>query len=109
MAPGTIWCRHIDQLRPTAVEPTDVQGVATDMVAVGEAKVVSLPPVATQQSAPPNIVGMVPKIPMADQPEMVSVPAPTTTNPPDVTPASPVVHERRYPQRMCKAPQRLDL
>ena len=64
---------------------------------------------ATQQSAPPNIVGTVPEIHVVDQPEMVSVPAPTTTNLPDVTPASPVVREQRYPQRMRKAPQRLDL
>ena len=88
VAPGIIWRRHIDQLRPTAVEPTDVRGVAPDTVAVGEAEVVSLPPVATQQSAPPNIVETVPEIPVADQPEMVSVPTPTTTNPPDATPAS---------------------
>ena len=108
VASGIIWCRHIDQLRLTAVEPTDVRGVAPDTVAVGEAEVVSLPPVATQQSAPPNIVGTVPEIHVVDQPEMVSVPAPTTTNPPDVTPASPVVREQRYPQRMRKAPQRLD-
>ena len=112
VARGIIWRRHIDQLRPTAVEPTDVRGVAPDIVvdtvAVG-AEVVSLPPVATQQSAPPNIVGTVPKIPVADQPEMVSVPASTTTNPPDATPASPAVRERRYPQRTRKAPQRLDL
>ena len=88
---------------------TDVRGVAPDTVVVGEAEVVSLPPVATQQSAPPNIVGTVPEIPVADQPEMVSVPASTTTNPPDATPASPAVRERRYPQRTRKAPQRLDL
>ena len=109
VAPGIIWRRHIDQLRPTAVEATDVRGVAPDTVAVGEAGVVSLPPVATQQSAPSNIVGTVPEIPVADQPEMVSVPASTTTNPPDATPASPAVRERRYPQRTRKAPQRLDL
>ena len=109
VARGIIWCRHIDQLRPTAVEPTDVRGVVPDTVVVGEAEVVSLPPVATQQSAPPNIVGTVPEIPMADQPEMVSVPTSTTTNPPDETPASPAVCERRYPQRTRKAPQRLDL
>ena len=52
---------------------------------------------ATQQSAPPNIVGTVPEIPVTDQPEMVSVPAPTTTDLPDATPASPVVRERWYP------------
>ena len=62
-----------------------------DTIAVGEAEVVSLPPVATQQSAPPNIVGTVPEIPVTDQPEMVSVTAPTTNDPPDATPASPAV------------------
>ena len=35
--PGIIWRRHIDQLRPTAVQPTDVRRVAPDTVAVGEA------------------------------------------------------------------------
>ena len=109
VAPGIIWRRHIDQLRPTAVEPTDVRGVAPHTVAVGEAEVVSLPPVATQQSAPPNVVGTAPHIPVADQPGMLSVPAPTTTDSPDSTPASPAVCERRYSQRMRNAPQRLDL
>ena len=107
VAPGIIWCRHIDQLRPTAVGLTDVRGVVPDTVAVGKAEVVSQPPVATQQSAPPIIVGTVPEIPVADQPEMVSVPASTTTNPPDTTPASPAVREQQYPQRTRKAPQRL--
>ena len=109
MAPGITWRRYIDQLRPTAVEPTDVRGVAPDTVAVGEAEVDNPPPVANQQSAPPNIVGTVPEIPVGDQPEMVSVPAPTTTNPPDATPVIPAVCERRYPPKMRKAPQRLDL
>ena len=109
VAPGIVWRRHIDQLRPTAVEPTDVQGVWPDTVEASEAEVVSPPPVAIQQSAPPNIVGTVPEIPVADQPEMASVRAPATTDPPDATPASPVVRDRRYPQRVRKAPQRLDL
>ena len=93
----------------TAVEPTDVRGVAPDTVEVSEAEVVSLPPVAIQQSVPPNIVGMVPEIPMANQLQMASVPAPATTDSPDMTPASPMVQERWYPQRMCKALQRLYL
>ena len=109
VAPEIVWRRHIDQLRPTAVKPTDVQGVAPDTVVASEAEVVSPPPVAIQQSAPPNIVGTVPEIPVADQPEIASVPAPSTANPPDAIPASPVVPERRYPQRVRKAPQRLDL
>ena len=109
VAPGIVWRRHIDQLRPTAVEPTDAQGVAPETVEASEAEVVSPPLVAIQQSAPPNIVGTVPEMPVADQPEMASVPAPGTTDPPDATPASPVVRERRYPQRARKAPQRLDL
>ena len=52
---------------------------------------------------------MVPETPVADQRELASVPVPTTTDPPDVTPASPAVCERWYLQRMRKAPQRLDL
>ena len=94
VTPGIIWRRHMDQLGPTAVEPTDVQGVEPDTVAVGEAEVVSLPPVATQKSAPPNIVGTVPQIPVVDQLEMVSVLVSTNTNPPDATPASPAACER---------------
>ena len=54
VAPGIVWRQQIDQLRPTAVEPTDVQGVAPDTVEASEAEVVSPPPVAIQQSAPPN-------------------------------------------------------
>ena len=109
VAPGIVWRRHIDQLRPTAVEPTDAQGVAPETVEASEAEVVSPPLVAIQQSAPPDIVGTVPDMPVADQPEMASIPAPATTDPPDATPASPAVRERRYPQRARKAPQRLDL
>ena len=109
VAPGIVWCRHIDQLRLTAVEPTDAQGVAPETVEASEAEVVSPPLVAIQQSAPPDIVGTVPEMPVADQPEMASVPAPATTDPPDTTSTSPAVHERRYPQRARKAPQRLDL
>ena len=80
-----------------------------DTVEASEAEVVSPPLVAIQQDAPPNIVGTVPKIPVADQPKMASVPAPETYDTPDATPASPAVRERRYPQRVRKAPQRLDL
>ena len=109
VTPGIVWRRHIDQLRPTAVEPTDAQGVAPETVEASEAEVVSPPLVAIQQSAPPDIVGTVPDMPVADQPEMASIPTPATTDPPDATPASPAVRERRYPQRVCKAPQRLDL
>ena len=109
VAPGIVWRRHVDQLRPTAVEPTDAQGVAPETVEASEVEVVSPPLVAIQQSAPPDIVGTVPEMPVADQPEMASVPAPATTDPPDETPASPVVRERWYPQRARKAQQRLDL
>ena len=111
VAPGIIWRRHIDQLRPTAVEPTDVREVAPDTVAVREAIAVGQPTTSSKptECTPPNIVGTVPEIPVGDQSEMVSVPAFTTTNPPDATPASPVVRKRRYLQRTRKAPQRLDL
>ena len=66
MAPG-IRRRHIDQLRPTAIEPTDVRGVAPDTVEASEAEVVSLTPAAIQQSAPPNIGGTVPEIPFCTE------------------------------------------
>ena len=87
-----IWRRHIDQLRLTAVEPTNERGVAPDTVEASEGEVVSPPPAAIQQSAPPNIVGTVPEKPGVDQLEMVFVPAPATNNPPEGTPASPAVH-----------------
>ena len=70
---------------------------------------VSLPPTPIQQSAPPDVVGTVPENPVADQPEMVSVPSPVATDPPEVTPVSPTVRERRNPQRVRRAPQTLDL
>ena len=101
VAPGIIWHGHIDQLKPTAVE--------LDTVEVSQPEVVSLPPVPIQQSAPPDVVGTVPETPVADQPEMVSVPSPVATDPPEVTPVSPTVREWRYPQRVRRAPQRLDL
>ena len=101
VAPGIIWRRHIDQLRPTAVEP--------DPVVFSEPEVVSLPPVPIQQSAPPSVVGTVPEVLVADQPEMGSVPAAAATDPSEAMPASPMVREQRYPQRVRKAPQRLDL
>ena len=101
VAPGIIWRRHIDQLKPTAVEP--------DTVEVSQPEVVSLPPAPIQQSAPPDVVGTVVETPVADQPEMVSVPSPVATDPPEVTPVSPTVRERRYPQRVRRALQRLDL
>ena len=101
MAPGIICLRHIDQLKPTAVEPNTVE--------VSQPKVVSLPPAPIQQSAPPDVVGIVPENSVADQLEMVSVPSPVATDPPEVTPVSPTVRERWNPQRVCRAPQRLDL
>ena len=101
VAPGIICLRRIDQLKPTAVEP--------DTVEVSQPKVVSLPPAPIQQSAPPDVVGIVPENSVADQPEMVSVPSPVATDPPEVTPVSPTVRERRNPQRVRRAPQRLDL
>ena len=93
MAPRIIW--------PTAVEVTD-----TDTVEVSQPKVVNAPPAPIQLSTPPNVTGTVPEIPKADQPEMVSVP---TLIAPEATPVSSMVRERRYPQRVRRAPQRLDL
>ena len=62
VAPGIIWRRHIDQLKPTAVEVTD-----TDTVEVSQPKVASTPPAPIQLSTPSNVIGTVPEIPEADQ------------------------------------------
>lgn len=59
--------RHIDQLRLTAVGPHTVE--------VSPSEVVGLPLVLFQQSAPPNVVGTIPEVFVADQPEMDSVPS----------------------------------
>ena len=64
VAPAIICRRHIDQLKPTAVEVTD-----TDTVEVSQPKVASVPPAPIQLSTPPNVTGTVPEIPEADQPE----------------------------------------
>ena len=69
VAPGIIWRRHIDQLKPTGVEVTD-----TDTVEISQPKVASTPPAPIQLSTPPNVIGTVPEIPEADQPEMVPFP-----------------------------------
>ena len=108
VAPGIIWRRHIDQLKPTAVEHT-VEVTDTDTVEVSQPEVASTPPAPIQRSAPPNLAGTVPEIPVADQPEMVPLPTPIVSDPPEATPVSPTVRERRYPQRVRRAPQRLDL
>ena len=108
VAPGIIWSRHIDQLKPTAVEHT-VEVTDTDTVEVSQPEVASTPPAPIQLSAPPNLAGTVPEIPVADQPEMVPLPTPIVSDPPEATPVSPTVRERRYPQKVRRAPQRLDL
>ena len=108
VASGIIWHRHIDQLKPTAVELA-VQVTDANTVEVSQPEAASTPPAPIQLSAPPNVVGIVPEIPMADQPEMVPVPTPIVPDPPKATPVSPMVHEGRYPQRVRRAPQRLDL
>ena len=106
VAPGIILRRHIDQLQPTRVEPNTVE--------ISLPEVVDVPPAQNQQSAPPDVKNSV-----ADQPEMVPVPSPVVTpvvvpvpSPvvtSEVTPVSPKVRERRDPQRVRRAPQRLDL
>ena len=55
------------------------------------------------------MVGTVPEIPMADQPEMVPVPTPIVPDPSEATLVSPMVHEGQYPQRVRREKQRLDL
>ena len=99
VAPGIIWRRHIDQLKPTGVE-------VTDTVEVSQPKVASTPPAPIQLSTLPNVIGTVTQIPKADQPDMVSVPIPVG---PEASLVSSTVRERRYPQRVRRAPQRLDL
>ena len=108
VAPGIIWRRHIDQLKPTAVKHT-VEVTDTDTVEVSQPEVASTPPAPIQLSAPPNLAGTVSEIPVADQPEMVPLPRPIVSDPSEATPVSPTVRERRYPQRVRRAPQRLDL
>ena len=100
--------RHIDQLKPTAVEHT-VEVTDTDTVEVSQHEVASTLPAPIQLSAPSNVVGTVPEIPVADQPEMVPVPTPIAPDPPEATPVGSTVRERRYPQRVRRAPRRLDL
>ena len=109
VAPGIIWRRPINQLKPTAVDHTVDTVTDTDTVEVSQPEVASTPPAPIQLSAPPNVVGTVPEIPVADQPEMIPLPIPIASDPPEATPVSPRVRERRYPQRVRRAPQRLDL
>ena len=108
MAPGTIWRRPIDQLKPKAVDHT-VEVTDTDTVEVSQPEVASTPPAPIQLSAPPNVAGTVPEIPVGDQPAMIPVPTPIASDPPEATPVSPTVRERRYHKRVRWAPQRLDL
>ena len=108
VAPGTIWRRPIDQLKPTAVDHT-VEVTDTDTVEVSQPEVASTPPAPIQLSAPPNVAGTVPEIPVGDQPAMIPVPTPIASDPPEATPVSPTVRERRYHKRVRWAPQRLDL
>ena len=108
VAPGIVWRRHIDQLKSTAIEHT-VEVTDTNAAEVSQPQVASIPPAPIQLNAPPNVVGTVPEIPEADQPGMVPVPAPTVLEASEATPVSPTVRERRYPQRVRRAPQRLDL
>ena len=108
MAPGIIWRRPIDQLKATAVDYT-VEVTDTDTVEISQPEVASTPLAPIQLSVPPNVVGTVPEIPVADQPEMIPLPTPIASDPPEATPVCPTVRERRYPQRVRRAPQRLDL
>ena len=103
-----VWRSHIDQLKPMAVEHS-VEVTDTDAAEVSQRQVASTPPAPIQLSAPPNVVGTVSEIPEADQLGMVPVSAPTVPEVSEAIPASPTVRERRYPQRVRRAPQRLDL
>ena len=101
VAPRIIWRRHIEQLKPTAVEVTDA-----DTVEASQPKVACTPSAPIQLSTPPNVTGTVPEIAKADEPEVVSVSIPIA---PETSPASSTVRDPRYPQRVPRAPQRLDL
>ena len=100
VAPRVIWRRHMDQLKLTAVEHT---------VEVSQPEEASTQLALIQLSALPNVVGTVPEILVGDQSEIVPVPTPKAPDPPEATPVSPTVCERRYPQRVCGTPQRLYL
>ena len=52
VAPGIIWRRHIDQLKPTAVDHT-VEVTDTDTIEVSQPEVASTPPAPIQLSAHP--------------------------------------------------------
>ena len=95
-------------MKPTAIEHT-VEVTDTNAAEVSQCQVVSTPPAPIQLSAPPNMVGTVPENPKVDQPGMVPVSTPTVPEAPEVPPVSPTVYERRYPQRVRRVPQRLDL
>ena len=50
VAPGIVWRRHIDQLKPTAIEHT-VEVTDTDAAEVSQTQVASTPPAPIQLSA----------------------------------------------------------
>ena len=54
VAPGIIWRRHIDQLKPTAVKVTD-----TDTVEASQPQVACAPPAPIQLSTPPTTVFLI--------------------------------------------------
>ncbi|PFX15697.1 Retrovirus-related Pol polyprotein from transposon 17.6 [Stylophora pistillata] len=106
VAPGMISRRHIDQLKPTAVEHTIKGSDAYCSVEVSRPEVTSAPPTPIPSSAPYPEVGKVLEFSVADQPEMGPVPVPAVPNPPD---AIPMVQKRWRPQGTRRAPKRLDL
>lgn len=111
VAPGLIWRRHIDQLRPTAVGHTVESTDADCSVEVSQPEMANTPLTPITSSTPTTEGGTAPGGSKKDQPKMVPVSTPTVPDPPDAKPAtvSPMVKMRQHPQRVRRAPQRLDL
>lgn len=89
VAPDMIWRRHVDQLLPSQVPPPAS--------------------VVTDAALPPTLPATTPQV-LEEEPEVI----PTTFEPegnsdPVLAAEQPATGQRRYPERVRKPPQRLDL